>query len=95
MTKGNEDTGESKVVIGELTSVRIGLIIMILGAVISATWWASSVNSKLDSILTLQASTTAKITQLETDVSELKLKIAMDDVSIKSLQDRNIPTTSK
>lgn len=37
--------------ISESTGLRIGLAVVLIGAVGSWCWWASSVNTKLDSIL--------------------------------------------
>ena len=94
MTKLNEADSESKVIVGESTPIRIGLVIIFLSAFASAIWWASSINSKLDSILSLQATTTSKIASLETELGDLKLKLALDEASIKTLQE-NIASSIK
>jgi hypothetical protein len=88
MTKLNDDSGESKVVIGELTSVRIGLIIAFLGVFASAIWWASSISSKLDNLLSLQATTTTSISQLNSEISDLKLKEGINESDIKGIKDK-------
>ncbi len=74
----------SEKIISEATPVRIGLVILFLGAFGSGVWWAASINSKLDSIITSQQSTTGTITELKTsdaakekEINELVLRVTM------------------
>lgn len=92
-TKTNEE--KQPYVIGEATPVRIGLIIILIGVIVSGTWWAASVNSKLDSIISFQTSANstfselkAKDIALEKDAADNKLKSALVDVKIKELENK-------
>lgn len=87
---GNE---MAKLTISEATPVRIGLIITLLGLFGSSIWWASSINSKLDSILAAQTSTSTVITELKSkdvdmdkEIYDLKLKQALVEAELKSLK---------
>lgn len=71
-------------IISEATPVRIGLVILFLGAFGSAIWWAASIDSKLDSILTNQSSTGNTIsemkageTSMEKELGDLTLRVAI------------------
>ena len=71
-------------VISEATPVRIGLVILFLGAFGSAIWWGSSVNSKLDYIIKSQSDVSASVIEVKTaatvtskDLSELTLRVAI------------------
>ena len=94
MTKiRDEDTG--KFIIGEATPVRIGLILGFLGIFATAIWWAASINSKLDTILTYQTTSSntfaelkAKDITIEAEISEFKLKEALVEVAVKTLADK-------
>jgi hypothetical protein len=94
MTK-NKNYPRDNNIISEYTPVRIGLVIAFLGAFGTAIYWGASVNSKLDSILSAQAVTTATTADLQTkyvaldkELSDLKLQNAIFEVSIKTLQDK-------
>ena len=73
-----------RAVIGEATPVRIGLVILFLGVFGSGVWWASSVNSKLDSIITNQADVVVALRDgkeqgiaTEKSVNDLTLRVAI------------------
>lgn len=87
--------GSNDDVLSESTPIRIGLVILFLGAFGSAVWWASSINSKLDSILSFQSSITTTVTDLKAqdvilvrEISEIKLENAITKVAIKGMQDK-------
>lgn len=89
----NNERGEN--IIGESTSVKIGLIIMFLGVFSSAIWWASSINSKLDSIISSQSSFSVAINELKNsdiainkDLSDLKVRTVVSEEVIKSLKEK-------
>ncbi len=93
MTKPNED-GETKNIIGESTPVRIGLIVAFLTVFGSGIWWASSISSKLDSLVSGQTITQTSISEIkskqtsqDSEMSDFKLQLALQQVAIKNLQD--------
>jgi hypothetical protein len=63
--------------ISEATPIRIGLVILFLGVFGSGVWWASSVNSKLDSIMANQGAVVIAL-------SEEKIELA---ASVKNIGD--------
>ncbi len=74
----------SEKIISEATPVRIGLVIGFLAVFGGAIWWASSVNSKLDSIITNQATVgsaiaeqKASLASVTKDLSDLTLRVAI------------------
>lgn len=102
MTKVHDENGDEKFILGEATPVRIGIVILFLGVFAGAIWWASNVNSKLDSIITFNstANTTfvelkAKDASLDKDISDMKLTQALMEVSIKELRDKIITESNK
>lgn len=75
---------EPKIAISESTPVRIGLVLVFLGAFASAVWWAASINAKLDAIITNQSNVGTSISELKAvqvstakDLSELALRVAI------------------
>ena len=99
MTKLHDENGESKVIIGESTPIKIGLVILLLGVFGSAIYWAGNINSKLDNIsatmLSFQTSSSTSISELKAkdashdkDIGDIKLQMALSDVEIKSLKDK-------
>ncbi len=71
-------------IISEATPVRIGLVLLFLGVFGSGIWWAASINSKLDSILTNQSVTGNTIAEIkaasavmEKDMGALTLRVAI------------------
>jgi len=100
MEHRNEDQ-ETKTVIGENTPIKIGLIIAFLGIFGSGVWWASSITSKLDSILASQNIQTTTITELKAadmsfskELSDIKLKLALDEVELKVIKDKTAVNAS-
>lgn len=90
-----EKDNENKTIISEATPIRIGLVILFLGAFAGAIWWASSITSKLDTLLTTQNTTLTTFTELKSkdisldkEISDMKLRVALDEVAIKALQDK-------
>ena len=74
----------SEKIISEATPVRIGLVLLFLGVFGSGIWWAASINSKLDSILTNQSATGNTIAEIkaasavmEKDMGALTLRVAI------------------
>jgi len=64
-------------IISEATPIRIGLVIAFLTVFGGGIWWASSVNSKLDSIIsTISESKTVSI-ETEKDITDLKLRVSI------------------
>ncbi len=87
MNEGKQGT------LSEATPVRIGLIIVFLGAFGSAVWWASSVSTKLEAIISSQIVSTATISDVKTleianakEIAELKLKQAITDEAIRAMK---------
>lgn len=87
MTKLNESVSESKVIIGEATPIRIGLVILLFGVLVSSVWWAATITSKLDTLITYQTATSASMAELKVQVDNLKLRVALNEAGIKTLQD--------
>lgn len=90
----NKDGNGEKNVIGESTPIRIGLVIAFLAVFATSIWWASSISSKLDSVLAFQTTTQttfselkAKDISLDKDISDIKLKQAIMEVSLKAVED--------
>jgi len=88
----NEERG----IISENTPIRIGLILAFLGLFATSVWWASSITSKLDSILSFQASTVSEITELKSKdtmhdagIGDLKLRVSLVEVEIKTLKENH------
>ena len=90
MTKATDLESSSKVVIGELTSIRVGLIIFMVGAIVSSVWWAATTTAKLDSIITNQAATVSSISELHAEYNEMKLKQVVDENDIKELKNEHL-----
>jgi hypothetical protein len=91
----HDDRDNGKMVIGENTPIRIGLILGFLTIFASSIWWASSINSKLDSILSFNSSVNASITELKAndalmskELSDFRLKEALNEASLKIIQDK-------
>lgn len=95
MTKFNENTGESKVIIGEATPVRIGFVILLFAGLVSSIWWAATITSKLDTLITYQTTTTASIGQLKSDYEDLKLRVSLDEAEIKSFKESRSSSSGK
>ena len=83
------------VIIGESTPIRIGLVVAFLAIFGSSIWWAASINGKLDSILSFQNNTQITFAEIKTkgleqdkEISDLKLQQALDEVALKTVQDR-------
>lgn len=101
MTKINED-GDTKTVIGESTPIRIGLIVAFLAVFGSGIWWASSISSKLDSIVSFQNVTQNTISEIKSkqssqdaEMSDFKLQLALEQVTIKAIQDTRNTSSGK
>lgn len=90
MTKVNDLDSSSKVVIGELTSIRVGLIIFIIASIVSSVWWAATITAKLDSILTNQAQTNTAVSELRVEISDIKTKLAIDEKDIQDLKNNHL-----
>lgn len=91
----NGASRNEKFILSESTPIKISLIAAFLGAFGLGVWWASSISSKLDSVISFQTSTTSVITELKAqdmslikEIGDMKLKSAITDVTIKSLQDK-------
>ena len=65
----------SEKTISEATPVRVGLVILLLGAFGSGVWWAASINSKLDSILTNQSVTGNAIAEIKGTEAAIQNKL--------------------
>ena len=96
----------SEKVISEATPIRVGLVILFLGVFAGGVWWAASVQSKLDSLISLQASMTVNTTTLIKDLTDLKTKQATDaertaveivtiKADLKKIRDEGSPITDK
>lgn len=70
-----EDVEQSGV-LGESTHVKLGFIIAFLGLCAGGLgvwiWWAATINSKLDMMLTHEQSTMQAIQQIQKDVNDLE-----------------------
>ncbi len=91
-----EPDTKNKIIISESTPVRIGLIAAFLGIFGASIWWASSINSKLDSILSFQSSVNTSIAELKAsdlstakEINDIKLKQAIEEVALKDLRENS------
>ena len=94
MIKSNDEEG-NKVIISESTPIRVGLVVGFLSIFAASIWWASSINSKLDTLLSFQSSINTSIAELKAsdivftkDLAEFKLKLALEEASLKALHDK-------
>lgn len=76
-TLDDEDTElHVKQPLSENTSVRVGLVVAFLGLCAGGfglwIWWASAINTKLDTVISQQAAQLAETKSIRTDVDELK-----------------------
>jgi hypothetical protein len=95
MSEFKSADNENRIIISESTPIRIGLVIGFLSIFATSIWWASSINSKLDSILSYQSLINTSIAELKAsdivfgkDLAEFKLRQALDEAAIKALQDK-------
>lgn len=82
--------------------VRITLVLGFLGVFASAVWWASGVSSNLKTILTSEVASANSIGEVraanlveERDISDLKLKSALNLQEIDSLKSWKSSTEKK
>lgn len=123
MTKKTNGSNNRETVIGETTPIKIGLVLLLVGALSGAIWWAATITAKLDSIISSQITTTASLTKLDSstsasiielksrdialdksiadiktsidkDMSEIKLKIALNEVDTKAIKEKISLNTS-
>lgn len=59
--------------IGENTSVRVSLMLGIVGLVVACVWWASSINAKLDVLVSRMGSYETEKAMIRSEVDSLKL----------------------
>lgn len=95
MSDNNLNNEKTEMVIGESTPVKVGLIISFLAVFGSAIWWASSINSKLDSIISSQSSFSVSVNELKNadiainkEIADLKVRTVISEEVIKSLKDK-------
>lgn len=81
-------------VLGPSTTVRIGLLMAVMGGFVAIVWWAASTTTKLDSLLTALAAVTIQvrssseeITKLRGDVDTLK---TVGSPAVRELQSRMV-----
>jgi hypothetical protein len=72
-------------VIGEKTSVRIGLLLtialLLTGGFGTSVWWAATISTKLDAIIISQGIQTVTIGEVQADVADLKAWRKVIDVA--------------
>lgn len=96
---GNTEKAESKTILSESTSIRIGVLIGLLSVFGSSIWWASGVNEKLNQIISSGSVVTTSLVELKAadtafsqNLSEYKLKLALFEVKLQALQDKSNQT---
>jgi hypothetical protein len=78
MREANERRSERRELlsIGENTPIRLGLLLaimaLILGGIISGTWWASGITHGVNSLLQSQSSTTAEVAIIKDKEAEVE-----------------------
>lgn len=90
MTKLKDDEGNEKVIIGEATPIRVGLVIMFLSIFAAGIWWGATVTSKLDSIIQFQSAQTVAFSELQTKVEDLKVRVILNETEVKSLREKYV-----
>ena len=80
----NQET--KQLILSEATPVRIGLVMTFIATLVSVVWWASAINSKLESILVNQntfnttvGSMQSSINQIVKDVADQRMASALKD----------------
>lgn len=71
----------SEKIISEATPIRIGLVILFLGAFGSGVWWAASINTKLDSIITNQSTVNGTMSEMKT--AQLSVAKELNDITLR------------
>ena len=74
--------------ITENTGVSVGLFITFLGLVLSASWWASSIQSKLDMLIKLLASVHKDTDHLKDKIDKIDKRVTKVEFWVEN-QDKN------
>ena len=93
-------------IISEATPVRVGLVIMFLGAFGGAVWWASAVSTDLKTLVVGQASIVTAYSGMNRDMTDWKVKTTRDNEAVVSdvetlktelrqIRDQGSPITDK
>lgn len=61
--------------LSENTSIRIGLVLMFISILATGIWWAASVSTKLDVVLTNQAAVSLSVAKQSTDLLALQERV--------------------
>lgn len=70
------DSGERRSVpLSENSTVRLGLVVLIVGYVFGTAWWAATMNAKVDSLITMASVASVEQKELQKQVDELKERV--------------------
>lgn len=68
----SKDNGTRRFSLSDQTPVQLGLLLAVIGGVCACIWWAATINSKLDSVLKLQAASDTLASQTRRDLDTLR-----------------------
>ena len=70
------DERDARTPISESTPIRLGLMLglaaLVVGLIVSSTWWAATISTKLDSIISAQSAQSLLMSAAQADISDLK-----------------------
>ncbi len=97
LIKGMPDKSENRSIISEATPIRVGLVIVVLAAGLSAfgssIWFASNINSKLDFLVTQVSAVNSTIAELKSadmainkEINDIRLSLALQKAQVETIQ---------
>lgn len=85
--KRNMSHENSNVKLSENTTVKLSLVVLGLGFICGAVWWAATLQSKVDALITSMASLSTQVAHYNTEVSALRHKVELlDKVGSSAMQ---------
>ena len=69
----DEEVGSTSEGLNEKTYVQIGLVLVVIGFVVGAIWWAATMQSKMDQVI--EEVKTSRVLQTRVNDNETKVKI--------------------
>lgn len=96
---GNTEKADAKTILSENSTVRVGLVILVLtaflGAFGSSIFWASNISNKLDFVISQVSAVNGSIIELKNadtvinrELAELRLKIELHKVQLDNIQSK-------